>query len=768
MYNTTEKGNGIVAANSDVLFNSSLGSKTMRLFVNSKQQQVKATNPAVCSSNLYSFAWSADSKTITVTPRTALEVGKTYSVNVSTNAKNSSGARELTAPYTKVLTVGQQVGTREEGILKPGETWVSSLGASVTAPIGLLAEPVTIYVEKVDPTSLPVPFPANVTPVTDFLRIGSVTTPKFTPKSRTNFIIGINVRPNQMDSSLFLESLSSGSVLQPPRDGYFWSGDERSRDSTSIYETASTLFLQGSIYVIAKQKVVNLLRTQQISRQQQNIVSAACSPTNAIVGCNNFLQQYASATLTEIIRLADDVSVPQNYNLEILNNILLSSSTGDGCFVTAGAFFNVERRRITYCLQPNGTISTGLTNTIRHELYHVLQYYLSGDRNGFEDYLQWIIERTANAAELSTAVTMNIQGQAGTVRDYPRLVTTRFATPPTDYSIYQTQDFFVDVGRRANVGLGYLNPIFETGIESGIRGVANIFPNGLGNAYWAWAKNQGFERQDYGWNFADKCNPNFETLAPDYTFDSQNNFAGNEIVHSMNALTSNLQSANFVALTGLPTILSKHIAPLESRAIRIRFTNTNDLSKPQNQKPLRFSVKKIDGTAINTSSLRYKWYIKPKLAGNCGFSQENMELNYTPSKQNSQASDPEIFVLISNIDAQSANNIDRSATFREPLVISVQRITPTISVPSSIILKGNVGDTLTDTLTISNTGDLDSTLEYKQYFLSLNQITLPPRTPAPTPLAGAAARVQSVLPYPDEGELAPVGGDFLSPLASRT
>jgi hypothetical protein len=46
VYNTAQKGVGVAPANSDVFFQTSLGSNTMLLFASGKQQQVKATNPA--------------------------------------------------------------------------------------------------------------------------------------------------------------------------------------------------------------------------------------------------------------------------------------------------------------------------------------------------------------------------------------------------------------------------------------------------------------------------------------------------------------------------------------------------------------------------------------------------------------------------------------------------------------------------------------------------------------------------------------------------
>jgi hypothetical protein len=70
-----------------------------------------------------------------------------------------------------------------------------------------------------------------------------------------------------------------------------------------------------------------------------------------------------------------------------------------------------------------------------------------------------------------------------------------------------------------------------------------------------------------------------------------------------------------------------------------------------------------------------------------------------------------------------------------------------ISVPSSITLTGTVGSsTNTVPLSISNIGDLDSTLEYKRFFVTEN--ILDSSLLNPVPIAGAVARPQAVVVPP--------------------
>jgi hypothetical protein len=123
-----------------------------------------------------------------------------------------------------------------------------------------------------------------------------------------------------------------------------------------------------------------------------------------------------------------------------------------------------------------------------------------------------------------------------------------------------------------------------------------------------------------------------------------------------------------------------------------------------------------------------------------------------------------VTIEITNGTSSKTETLKIMVTCKKTKTASI-RVTPT-----PITLTGNVGDTLEKNLTISNLGDLDSTLKYKQYFLSSDEITLPPRLPIPTPLAGATARVQGIIqqPYPDPGDLIPAPEGFLSPLTSRS
>lgn len=107
IYNSSTKGVGVVPGNSDVFFYTATGSNTVRVFVGSQQQQVKATNTTTCTGAPFTFTWSADSRTVGFKPTEALAVDKEYTLVVSTGAKRASGAQDATSPFTLSFTVKQ-------------------------------------------------------------------------------------------------------------------------------------------------------------------------------------------------------------------------------------------------------------------------------------------------------------------------------------------------------------------------------------------------------------------------------------------------------------------------------------------------------------------------------------------------------------------------------------------------------------------------------------------------------------------------------------
>ena len=97
IYGQGVKGVGIAPASSDVFFYTPKGSNTVRLFVNGKQQQLKATNPNPCEAAPSAFSWSDDGKTVTYKPIGGLANGP-YTVVVGTSARTAANESVFSKP----------------------------------------------------------------------------------------------------------------------------------------------------------------------------------------------------------------------------------------------------------------------------------------------------------------------------------------------------------------------------------------------------------------------------------------------------------------------------------------------------------------------------------------------------------------------------------------------------------------------------------------------------------------------------------------------
>ena len=122
-------------------------------------------------------------------------------------------------------------------------------------------------------------------------------------------------------------------------------------------------------------------------------------------------------------------------------------------------------------------------DNLRHEYFHAIQYAYSDSASG------WFKESTAVMAEDSLATMVRDTGRA--VRD----VDVQMNAKPQWYSL---QDFWIYLGMRFDLGLADVIPFLEAGgNEAALDAVfASDYPalGSLAGAYWAWVKNQAFEK----------------------------------------------------------------------------------------------------------------------------------------------------------------------------------------------------------------------------------------------------------------------------------
>ncbi len=144
------------------------------------------------------------------------------------------------------------------------------------------------------------------------------------------------------------------------------------------------------------------------------------------------------------------------------------------------------------------TFDGGRSDTIRHEYFHATQYPYTTSATS------WFKESTAVTAQDSLASFVRDTGRG--VRD----VDVKVLAKP---QMYNLQDFWIYLGQRYGLALSDLIPFLQAGgnaaaIDQVIGGSATYAGLGdFGDAYWAWAKNQAFEKQFPlgGAGFATQC-----------------------------------------------------------------------------------------------------------------------------------------------------------------------------------------------------------------------------------------------------------------------
>lgn len=150
--------------------------------------------------------------------------------------------------------------------------------------------------------------------------------------------------------------------------------------------------------------------------------------------------------------------------------------------------YSFSDRNIVVCFGApvTTTFDAGRVDTMRHEYFHATQYPYTTSATS------WFKESTAVTAQDSLASFVRDTG-----RD-PRDVDVEVMAKP---QMYQLQDFWIYLGQRYGLALSDLIPFLQAGgnaaaidhvlsTDATFAGIETF-----GDAYWAWSKNQTFEKQ---------------------------------------------------------------------------------------------------------------------------------------------------------------------------------------------------------------------------------------------------------------------------------
>jgi hypothetical protein len=663
-------------------------------------------------------------------------------------------------------------GTREVGVLRRGQTWTTSFGVSITAPEGMIDPEAQIFVEVVDPANVGVKFEdsefANeVKRISPYFRIGTI--PSVGVYGGNNFVIGLPIPQgtNPIEAGIF--SLFDGKYIGQPEKGLVWNPHITIIPSTELQAigTDGGFSSEGTLYT-ATSYIVPLPRTQQSTRQA-NVQLQLTQTLDYSFNCSNVQWSIPSmrpvrcptnATISEInttLRNAR-INVIQSMNLGRtdeprleFNHFIVNANFRD-CANGADAYYESRIKTIVLCVLANGNLKgANQESDVRHEVFHSVQAGIMDTEKDLKDYefsaieSRWILESTAVTAQNSFDGTIRRDNQKFIQK---RSINERFVqyfskreSQVDNLPLYLTQDFWIFVAKKKSMSLESLKILFKTQLTAPINNLKSFFGSGTGNldytggftqAYWDWARNQGFEKQpNLGITWQQTCTTQDETLLPDY-----DNSASKQVSVATLILP---QPGNIV--DGSSTI-SDGIAPLETRAVVVQFNGIPLKTK------FKLSVTSSDGRA---RFLRWRWYeipaTRPSSKTFCkDKNQDNTVVEYTHNKVGTK-----FLLLVTNLNTTENINIDatNNRDLQNPIAakFKVQPETAKIDVPSSIILTGTK-DSYTNTvpLSISNTGDVDSTLEFKRFFVTEN--ILDSSLLNPVPIAGAALRSQAVVVPP--------------------
>jgi hypothetical protein len=705
-----EQGTGMVPANADVMLQTSSGPHSLRLLVGNKNQQSKHATRTACNSSPMTFAWAADSKSVVASPKTALVLNKTYSVVVSTFAKNSSGSLALSVPFVSKVVVKENSST--SGTLMPGGSWTSRDGVKISAPGGTLLEPIKVFAQTIQSTSLVVPLPSGYSVVSPFYEIGSES--RIDSANGAFFKIGIPMVPNVPEDELGLLTLNPSYEVDTESSGadFIWLDSgfifDATENTVNVYSTA--LLDKNSVFVLVR-RVAN---TSSLSlNQTKNILPQSIYPEFSFE-CTIFKKNDCPSTLfqdgyTEFFSAYGKYSV--EFSLSVDNvKPLLSSARMIKCGannVNNGGY-DVLKQQISICLEKkkDGSYDTkegDYRDTIKHEVFHSVQRIwvksaprknmTIGEINNLFLSRKWIMEGTARAVEKSTISQMNVNEKT-----IPRLNTVDLKAAGDLYlSEYKTQDFWVFAGQKNNYGYINQKQIFLTGLENPAEDVDSSieYEGKLKKAYWDWSKNQGYE-----WN------PNFRADKSPCQIDSKTTYPD----FADNRFKTDLSSPLVIA--------SQPVNSLTTRVIPIRFTNTDSRSVKVT----------LEATSATATPLNYKIYegTVPSTQTDCTNDPEGTFQNGTKAEILETVSNKtELVIFVANTDFVNPSSftvkVEAVAKITTP---NIKQQTPNglQDLTDNVTFTATRGQAVNTTLVLTNQGEIGSSMGYIIYPLG-NQVT---------------------------------------------
>lgn len=402
-------------------------------------------------------------------------------------------------------------------LLEPGAVLETADGVRVAAVEGALEASVAVAVQPTDPPYGAWPLPTGLEAVGPALRVSSDTTTFVVGDAP--LVLGVPIAAGVATDQLALAVLSPPDELDDgDGDAYAWSLLPGTFDPGSGLLTVAlgALTVEGRTVVPVIAPGFDSVATVSAGVGAASVefvdgfvvqcvgfAAGECTAADRTSSEETLIQAHAAFVdglgfnEPRLVRRVEVVSwLPprvrvHEYQYQLRRFTLAECRNPDTQAPTNGRGRYLRAESVAYtCYDP--TQATPRHRTTRHELFHALQY-------GFPTYLQnrssvpeAVAEGMARSAEMS---------ENGLQRSFPRAL--REVDVPLfdgDERPYEAQDFWLYLMLRFGADLEALIPMLQGGGTIGV--VDDVlqthagYPENLtlGEAYWAWAKNQAFEK----------------------------------------------------------------------------------------------------------------------------------------------------------------------------------------------------------------------------------------------------------------------------------
>ncbi len=386
-----------------------------------------------------------------------------------------------------------------DDLLQDGSSAQSGAGIIIGAVGGSLTEDV-----RVSATSAPEPEPAYdefAVKVSDYYQL-SAEDLRVAPSDKP-FLVGVP-RPTGFAADNLAVALLSDftDVLDVPMTGLGWLHTPVNYDSENdlLIFTITRLSASNLVFTVVQDASFELMEAPSRATSSDVSFVPTCTGTpcndavkllytNELVAAyDNFVgfHGFNPPALVKGIPLfsGHSVPVPSITPINSYIGVVIDDGTSPGCAGNQG-YYDPTAQKLFICTQ--GAITTTVRETIRHELFHAIQYAYPTIAQDPDWHQEWVMEGTAEMAGAS----VNAPHTTGAF-GRRKVTDSLHQVYPVDSGViaYAGEEFWFYFLDEYSQPFSYLETIFVGGIE--LADVDATVGN-LGMLYWDWIKNQAHE-----------------------------------------------------------------------------------------------------------------------------------------------------------------------------------------------------------------------------------------------------------------------------------